>query len=75
MDGLGEMSWEMMVGSPWYEEYQGIARRPEDFPRLFAKKTEMDKAAKDIPDEALTALGAPILIALGDTDLPPPSRR
>src|SRR5690606_36663389 len=22
MDNMGEMSWEMMKGSPWYEEYQ-----------------------------------------------------
>jgi pimeloyl-ACP methyl ester carboxylesterase len=70
MDNLGEMSWEMMVGSPWYEEYQRIAPRPEDFPRLFAKKTEMDKAVKDISDEAFTAVAAPMLIALGDADLP-----
>jgi pimeloyl-ACP methyl ester carboxylesterase len=70
MDGLGEMSWEMMVGSPWYEEYQRIAPRPEDFPRLFAKKTEMDKATKDIPDETFAQVASPMLIALGDADLP-----
>lgn len=69
MDGLGEMSWEMMKGSPWYEEYQRIAPRPDDFPRLFDKKSEMDKHIKDIPDEVFAATPQPILIALGDADL------
>ena len=53
MDGLGEMSWEMMKGTPWYDEYQQIAPRPEDFPILFAKKSEMDKNIKDVPDDDL----------------------
>ena len=70
MDNLGEMSWEMMVGSPWYDEYQRIAPRPDDFPRLFAKKTEMDDTVEDIPDETFSAIASPILIALGDADLP-----
>jgi pimeloyl-ACP methyl ester carboxylesterase len=39
MDGLGEMTPEMMHGSPWHEEYLRIAPRPEDFAVLFEKKT------------------------------------
>ena len=70
MDGLGEMSWEMMKGTPWYDEYQQIAPRPEDFPILFAKKSEMDKNVKEVPDEVFAATPQPILIALGDADLP-----
>lgn len=70
MDGLGEMSWEMMKGSPWYEEYQQIAPRPGDFPRLFEKKGEMDKHITDVSDEAFAATPQPVLIALGDADLP-----
>lgn len=70
MDGLGEMRWEMMKGSPWYEEYQQIALRPGDFPLLFAKKTEMDKNIKEVPDDVFAATPQPIMIALGDADLP-----
>jgi pimeloyl-ACP methyl ester carboxylesterase len=69
MDGFDEMRPEMMHGSPWHDEYLRIAPRPEDFNRLFAKKTEMDKQLKDVPAEAIRALEAPTLIIIGDSDL------
>lgn len=69
MDGLGEMSPEMMHGSVWHEEYLRIAPRPQDFNTLFAKKTELDRGITDVPDEAIQALAAPTLIVIGDSDL------
>src|SRR5690349_16430113 len=49
MDGLAEMKPEMMVGSPWHDEYLHIAPNPEHFARLFAKKTHMDQQIQDLP--------------------------
>lgn len=72
MEGLGEMTPEMMHGSPWHEEYVRIAPRPEDFPTLFAKKTQMDQQLKDLPDEAIRAITAPTLLIIGDSDLVTP---
>ncbi|HEX7188078.1 MAG TPA: alpha/beta hydrolase [Actinomycetes bacterium] len=69
MDGLGEMSPEMMFGSPWHEEYLRIAPRPDDFARFFEKKTQMDKRIRDIPAEAIQGIDAPTLLLLGDSDL------
>jgi pimeloyl-ACP methyl ester carboxylesterase len=69
MDGFGEMKPEMMFGSPWHEEYMRIAPRPEDFARLFAKKTEMDRQIRDIPAETIRAIQAPTLLIIGDSDL------
>jgi pimeloyl-ACP methyl ester carboxylesterase len=69
MEGLGEMTPEMMHGSPWHDEYVRIAPRPEDFPRLFAKKTEMDRQIKDLPADAISAIKAPTLLIIGDSDL------
>ncbi|MGB8982531.1 MAG: alpha/beta hydrolase [Anaerolineales bacterium] len=69
MEGLGEMKPEMMFGSPWHEEYMRIAPRPEDFNRLFAKKTEMDRQLKDLPAETIRAIEAPTLLILGDSDI------
>jgi pimeloyl-ACP methyl ester carboxylesterase len=69
MAGLGEMTPEMMHGSPWHEEYLRIAPHPEDFPRLFAKKTEMDRQIKDVPAEKVGAIEAPTLLIIGDSDL------
>jgi pimeloyl-ACP methyl ester carboxylesterase len=69
MEGLGNMQPEMMFGSPWHEEYMRIAPRPEDFATLFAKKTQMDRAIKDLPDTAIAAIKAPTLLIIGDSDI------
>ncbi len=69
MEGLGQMQPELMHGSPWHEEYMRIAPRPEDFARLFAKKTQMDREIQDVPAEAIAAIKAPTLIVIGDSDL------
>jgi pimeloyl-ACP methyl ester carboxylesterase len=69
MEGLGNMTADVMVGSPWHEEYMRIAPRPEDFATLFAKKTQMDRGIKDLPAEAIAAIKAPILLIIGDSDI------
>ncbi len=69
MDGLGEMTPDMMVGSPWHDEYMRLAPNPDHFAAFFAKKTEMDKHTEDIPAEAIAAIKAPTLIIIGDSDL------
>jgi pimeloyl-ACP methyl ester carboxylesterase len=69
MEGLGEMTPDMMVGSPWHDEYMQIAPHPEDFATLFAKKTEMDRGVQDLPAEAIQSIKAPTLLILGDSDL------
>jgi pimeloyl-ACP methyl ester carboxylesterase len=72
MDGLGEMKPEMMHGSPWHDEYMRIAPRPQDFNRLFAKKTEMDRHIKDLPASTISGIQAPTLLIIGDADLTQP---
>jgi pimeloyl-ACP methyl ester carboxylesterase len=69
MEGLGEMTPEMMHGSPWHDEYMRIASRPEDFETLFKKKTAMDQAIEDLPAEAIEGIEAPVLLVIGDSDL------
>ncbi len=69
MDGLGEMKPEMMYGSPWHEEYTRIAPHPENFNKLFEKKTQMDRGMKDVPAESIRALKSPVLLIIGDSDL------
>lgn len=69
MENLGSMKPEMMHGSPFHDEYMRIAPHPEDFNKLFAKKTEMDRQTKDIPAEDIQAIKAPVLIIIGDSDL------
>jgi len=69
MDGFGDMTPEMMHGSPWHAEYLRIAPDPDNFATLFAKKTQMDRETQDVPAEAIQAIKAPTLIVIGDSDL------
>jgi pimeloyl-ACP methyl ester carboxylesterase len=69
MDGMGQMKPEMMYGSPFHEEYMRIAPRPEDFARLFEKKTQMDRQLKDFSEEEIRRIQAPVLLMIGDSDL------
>ena len=71
-EGMGEMKPEMMYGSPWHDEYMRIAPHPEDFNRLFAKKTEMDRQTRDLSEEDIRAIQAPTLLVFGDSDLARP---
>ena len=69
MEGLAEMKPDMMVGSPWHEEYMRIAPRPEDFATLFAKKTQMDRGIQDLPASTIEGIKAPTLLIIGDSDI------
>lgn len=69
MEGMGNMTPEMMFGSPWHDEYMRIAPDPDHFATFFAKKTEMDRNTRDVPAEAVAAIKAPTLIIIGDSDL------
>jgi pimeloyl-ACP methyl ester carboxylesterase len=69
MEGMGNMAPEMMHGSPWHEEYLQIAPHPEDFAKLFAKKTQMDQQTKDLPAESIRGIKSPTLLIIGDSDL------
>ena len=72
MEGMAQMQPEMMHGSQWYDEYMRIAPHSEDFNKLFAKKTEMDRNTQDVPDEVIRAIQAPVLFVVGDSDLARP---
>jgi pimeloyl-ACP methyl ester carboxylesterase len=69
LEGLGNMTPEMMHGSPWHEEYLRIAPHPEDFAKLFAKKTQMDQQTRDLPAESIRGIKSPTLLIIGDSDL------
>jgi pimeloyl-ACP methyl ester carboxylesterase len=60
---------EMLVGTPWHEAYMRIAPRPDDFTTLVAKKIELDRGWKGWSPEEIRAISAPVLIAIGDSDI------
>ena len=69
MDGFGEMTPDMMFGSPWHDEYMRIAPDPDHFATLFSKKTQMDRNIQDVPAKAIAAIKAPTLLIIGDSDI------
>jgi pimeloyl-ACP methyl ester carboxylesterase len=63
---------EFMKDTPMYQQYQRVAPRPEDFPRLLTKIGE--SMAKDFDfTEEVRGLKVPTLIVAGDADMAPPS--
>ena len=63
---------EFMKDTPMYQEYQRVAPRPEDFPRLLDKIGEAMQQDYDLTDE-VRGLRVPTLIVGADADMVPPS--
>ncbi|HST05444.1 MAG TPA: alpha/beta hydrolase [Chloroflexia bacterium] len=72
LDGMGNLSPDMMVGSPWHEEYMRIAPHPEDFPKLFSKVMHLNMNIPDLSSEAIRSIKAPTMIIAGDSDIVQP---
>jgi pimeloyl-ACP methyl ester carboxylesterase len=63
---------EFMKDTPMYKEYQRVAPRPQDFPRLLEKMGQ--SMAKDFDfSEDVRGLQVPTLIVAADADMAPPS--
>jgi pimeloyl-ACP methyl ester carboxylesterase len=69
IEGFAGLKPEYLMGTPWQEEYARIAPRPEDFPRLVAKVTEMNMQIPDLPSDAIRAIQRPTLLIIGDSDI------
>ena len=63
---------EFMKETPMYQEYQRLAPRPEDFPRLLDKMGQWMANDFDFSEE-VRALKVPTLIVAADADMAPPS--
>lgn len=69
---MGAAAAEFMKDSPMYENYQRLAPRPEDFPRLLDKIGEALRKDFDYFPE-VAGLQVPTLIVAADADMAPPS--
>jgi pimeloyl-ACP methyl ester carboxylesterase len=63
---------EAMKDTPMYQNYQRVAPRPEDFPRLLDKMGQSMAKDFDYSDE-VRGLRVPTLIVAADADMAPPS--
>ncbi|MGH2618392.1 MAG: alpha/beta fold hydrolase [Thermomicrobiales bacterium] len=67
--GIAELTPEMMMASPWYEEYASVAPNPDDFPVLVEKLKRLDAEEFAWPAEEIEAIEAPTLLIIGDADV------
>jgi pimeloyl-ACP methyl ester carboxylesterase len=65
-------SAEAMKASPIYQDYAAVAPRPEDWPRLVEKASDLLSQPYDRSD-AFAKIQSPTLIVLGDADSIPPA--
>jgi pimeloyl-ACP methyl ester carboxylesterase len=59
---------EMFAGSPMETEYKRLAPKPDDFPKLVERLTQLDTTPFSWPDDDVRGIKAPTLIVLGDSD-------
>jgi pimeloyl-ACP methyl ester carboxylesterase len=67
--GIAEFTIEMMLATPWYEEYTAVAPNPEDFPTLFEKLKRLDAEEFAWDEAEIEAIAAPTLLIYGDADV------
>ncbi|MCQ6563900.1 alpha/beta fold hydrolase [Paenibacillus mendelii] len=65
--GMASMNAEAMVGTPIHEVYIKAAPKPEDWPTLIAKMKQFQTKHYDWTKD-ISAIKAPMLILLGDSD-------
>ncbi len=69
LEGIDFLTPEIMIGSPFEEEYRRLAPRTEDFATLVNKVKQMDLNIKEWTAEDVRSIQAPTLIIIGDSDI------
>lgn len=69
LEGMAELTPDMMAGSPFEEEYLRLAPHPEHFATLLEKVKRVDVEFTGWPTEAVGSIQAPVLLVIGDSDL------
>jgi pimeloyl-ACP methyl ester carboxylesterase len=60
---------ELMMGTPWYENYASVAPNPDDFPMLVEKLKRLDAEEFAWDEAEIKAIAAPALLIYGDADV------
>lgn len=67
--GDGEIDPEMLVGSPFHDEYLRTAPDPDAFPTLAKKVSALNASYQGWDPEVLRGLTQPVLLIAGDADI------
>lgn len=69
---IGQMTPEMLIGSPLEDAYKPIAPNPDDFPNLVRKLVALDGEVFAWLPESIRGITAPALLIWGDSDVVKP---
>jgi pimeloyl-ACP methyl ester carboxylesterase len=69
LDGLQQVTPEMLAGTPFEQAYAREAPHPEAWPTLVAKVMELNRNVPEWPAEAIRSITAPTLLIIGDSDI------
>lgn len=69
MDGMDEVTPEMLAGTPFAEEYARIAPDPAHWPETIKKSTKLDHDFIGWPAEDVKKITTPTLLMSGDADI------
>jgi pimeloyl-ACP methyl ester carboxylesterase len=69
LDGIEQVNADLMVGSPFEQEYLRIAPQPERWPDLIEKVKDLDLTLTDLTPEEFASIAAPTLLIAGDSDI------
>ena len=69
LEGIDNLTPELMAGSPFEQSYSRSAPRPEDWPTLIEKQKKLDREWQGWSHEAVGSIKCPTLIIIGDSDI------
>jgi pimeloyl-ACP methyl ester carboxylesterase len=72
LEGIDLLTPDVMVGTPWEEEYLRVAPDPQHWPVLLEKIKGLNRSYQGWPADAVRSITAPTLVVVGDSDLVTP---
>jgi pimeloyl-ACP methyl ester carboxylesterase len=66
---IATMTPDMFAGTPFMTEYEALAPKPEDFPKLMDQLKTLDVNPFAIPEEQIKSIKAKTLLIFGDGDV------
>jgi pimeloyl-ACP methyl ester carboxylesterase len=69
LEGLEQVTPEVLAGTPFQLAYAREAPDPEAWPTLVAKVNDMNRRIPEWPAEVIRSIAAPTLLIIGDSDI------
>ena len=68
-DGMDQLTPEMFEGTPFLASFRRVAPDPDAFAQTIARVAELSAAWQGYADDQVRAIGVPMLVIIGDSDI------